>query len=70
MPIYEFKCEDCEEQFEVLVKIISETDGIKCTNCGSDNLKRILSSGSFIFKGPGFYETDYKKKKKEKKEKK
>jgi len=69
MPIYEFKCEDCNEQFEILIEI-KKVDSIICINCGGHILRRLLSSGSLVFKGPGFYETDYKKKEKKGKKKK
>lgn len=43
MPIYEYKCGDCGEKFEVFV--FSQIDlKIKCSECGSVNTERVLSS--------------------------
>lgn len=61
MPTYEYECTHCGYHFEVFQKI---TDGHldKCTKCGH-KARRLISSGSgIIFKGTGFYATDYRKK--------
>lgn len=54
MPIYEFKCRKCQEYIEILV-IGSNDDKVemKCTQCGSPELERILSSTSFSVAGGG-----------------
>jgi putative FmdB family regulatory protein len=59
MPTYEYKCMECEEVFEVFQKITDEP--LKtCQVCGGE-LKRLISGGiGVIFKGSGFYTTDYK----------
>jgi putative FmdB family regulatory protein len=59
MPTYEYKCIECEEVFEVFQKITDEP--LKtCQVCGGE-LKRLISGGiGVIFKGSGFYTTDYK----------
>jgi putative FmdB family regulatory protein len=59
MPTYEYKCSECEEVFEVFQKITD--DPLKtCQVCGGE-LKRLISGGmGVIFKGSGFYTTDYK----------
>ena len=60
MPIYEYECEDCGKRVEVFL-IGKENEPEKCENCGG-KLKRLISGGvGFIFKGSGFYATDYKK---------
>ncbi len=62
MPIYEYQCANCGHQLEEL-QSISEPPLTKCPNCGKDMLKKLIGSGgSLIFKGSGFYLTDYKKK--------
>ena len=59
MPTYEYKCEDCEEQFEFFQKMTEEPVKV-CPMCGGD-LQRLISGGiGVIFKGSGFYTTDYK----------
>jgi putative FmdB family regulatory protein len=46
MPIYEFKCDDCNQTFESLVLIASAIDSIRCKHCNSANIKKILSATS------------------------
>jgi putative FmdB family regulatory protein len=46
MPIYEFKCNDCDKTFESLVLIASAVDGISCKHCHSANIKKNLSAPS------------------------
>ncbi len=46
MPIYEFKCNDCQQNFESLVLIASAIDTIRCKHCNSANIKKILSATS------------------------
>jgi len=41
MPIYEYKCSDCDSKFEVLV--FSQNEKIICEKCGSENSERLLS---------------------------
>lgn len=48
MPIYEFKCEDCGEEFEVFLKNKEEISKAECKRCGSKNLKRLMSIVSAI----------------------
>jgi putative FmdB family regulatory protein len=62
MPIYEYQCANCGHQLEEL-QSISEPPLKKCPKCGKDALKKLIGSGGgLIFKGSGFYLTDYKKK--------
>jgi putative FmdB family regulatory protein len=60
MPTYEYECKSCGHAFE---KSQSMTDAPlkKCPKC-SKPVRRLIGSGSgIIFKGPGFYATDYRK---------
>ncbi len=43
MPIYEYSCEDCGNQFEKLVRRAAEADGVECPSCGKKQLKQELS---------------------------
>lgn len=62
MPIYEYQCQNCGHEFEELQKM-TEEPLILCPNCNKKTLKRLIGSGAgVIFKGSGFYHTDYKKK--------
>lgn len=60
MPTYEYECKICQERFETFQSITAEP--LKaCPKC-SGEVRRLIGSGSgIIFKGPGFYATDYKK---------
>lgn len=61
MPLYEFKCPKCEKTVDVLQKY---DDPNPTCDCGESDveMKRVYSVANPIFKGSGFYETDYKKK--------
>ena len=61
MPTYEYRCQKCRKRLEASQSIMAKPLS-KCPKCGG-KLKRLLSTGSgFIFKGSGFYITDYRKK--------
>jgi putative FmdB family regulatory protein len=62
MPTYEYECQACGHAFEEL-QSMTDAKLTKCPKCHKKKLARLISSGSgMIFKGSGFYETDYKKK--------
>jgi len=44
MPIYTYKCKDCGEEFDLLVRIVAESEKLVCKKCSSENLKRIYSA--------------------------
>jgi len=59
MPTYEYKCLDCGNVFEMFQKITDEP-AKECPKC-KGKVKRLLGAGAGpIFKGSGFYQTDYK----------
>ena len=58
MPIYTYKCKKCGNTFEKLQKMGSESNEI-CEFCNSETM-RVFSPAGIIFKGSGFYTTDYK----------
>jgi putative FmdB family regulatory protein len=63
MPTYNYYCGDCNAHFSYFQKM-SESPISNCENC-KGKLKRIITGGTgLIFKGSGFYLTDYKDKKK------
>ncbi len=54
MPIYEFVCQDCEHEFETLVKNREEVDSLRCPQCNSPRIKRLMSvTGAIITDGGG-----------------
>ena len=60
MPTYDYICEKCGIEFEEFQSITAKPLR-KCPQCGKRGLKRLIGSGSaVIFKGAGFYETDYR----------
>lgn len=61
MPNYDFECLHCGHKFEAFQNMNAEPLS-KCPKCGK-KLKRLIGSGAgVIFKGKGFYATDYAKK--------
>ena len=64
MPIYEYKCLDCNSHIEKMQKV-SDEPLIVCENCGG-KLEKQWSLSGFQFKGEGWYVTDYSGKTKEK----
>ncbi|MBI5042886.1 MAG: zinc ribbon domain-containing protein [Nitrospirae bacterium] len=65
MPIYEYKCKDCGHAFEIIQKV-DEAPKTVCNECNGELYKAISTSG-LIFKGSGWYITDYSNKLKESK---
>ncbi|MGA2093725.1 MAG: zinc ribbon domain-containing protein [Sedimentisphaerales bacterium] len=60
MPTYEYRCENCDYQFEKMQGITAKAIH-KCPKCGKSSLKRLIGTGAgIIFKGSGFYATDYR----------
>jgi putative FmdB family regulatory protein len=60
MPTYDYDCDSCGRTFE-LFQSISEPPAETCPNCGGAVKRRIHGGAGLIFKGSGFYLTDYKK---------
>lgn len=62
MPTYEYRCGACGHRFERLQKF--SDDPIRtCPECDRDDAERLISAGAgLLFRGSGFYETDYKQK--------
>ena len=60
MPTYEYVCDACEHEFEEF-QSMSAKHLKKCPECGKSKLRRLIGTGAgIIFKGSGFYETDYR----------
>jgi putative FmdB family regulatory protein len=60
MPTYEYQCDACGHDFEEF-QYFSEEPLAKCPKCKKKKLRRLFGTGaSVIFKGSGFYETDYR----------
>lgn len=60
MPTYDYQCDACGHEFE-LFQSISEPVKRKCPECSKLKLRRLFGTGAaVVFKGSGFYETDYR----------
>ncbi|QDV64022.1 FmdB family zinc ribbon protein [Crateriforma conspicua] len=60
MPTYDYECDACGHEME-LFQGINDPVKKKCPECGKSKLRRLFGSGAAImFKGSGFYETDYR----------
>src|SRR5947209_8641807 len=60
MPTYEYECPACDHKWEQYQSITAEPIK-KCPKCGKNKARRLIGTGSsFIFKGSGFYTTDYR----------
>jgi putative FmdB family regulatory protein len=62
MPTYDFECPDCGHSFEAMQSITAKPLK-RCPRCGKRRVKRLIGTGAgLIFKGSGFYLTDYARK--------
>lgn len=69
MPTYQYECESCGHALEAFQSMMDKKLK-KCPKCGKNKLSRLIGAGSgMIFKGTGFFVTDYKKKEAPKAEK-
>lgn len=60
MPTYDYHCDACEHEFEHFQTITSPLLK-KCPECGKNKLRRLFGTGAaLVFKGSGFYTTDYR----------
>jgi putative FmdB family regulatory protein len=61
MPTYDYKCNACGHTFDEL-QSFSDSPLTKCPKCKKNKLERLFGGGgAIIFKGAGFYETDYRR---------
>jgi len=60
MPTYDYVCDACDHEFE-LVQPMKDNPIKKCPKCGKQKLRRLFGTGAaIVFKGSGFYQTDYR----------
>jgi putative FmdB family regulatory protein len=60
MPTYVYRCRECNHLFEHFEKMTSTTKSRKCPACGGRGDRQISAGAGFLFKGEGFYTTDYR----------
>ncbi len=60
MPTYDYVCDACDHEFELFQSITANRKR-KCPECGKLKLRRLIGAGAaIVFKGSGFYQTDYR----------
>jgi putative FmdB family regulatory protein len=60
MPTYDYECDACGHKFE-LFQSITDPVARKCPQCKKSKLRRLFGTGAaIVFKGSGFYQTDYR----------
>ncbi len=60
MPTYEYQCQACGKRFD-LFQPITAAPVRKCPSCGRNKVRRLIGPGAgVLFKGSGFYQTDYR----------
>jgi putative FmdB family regulatory protein len=59
MPTYEYRCTACQHEFEKFQRM-SDEPGAECPVCGSASERRLSGGAGLLFKGSGFYITDYR----------
>lgn len=60
MPTYDYRCRACGHEME-LFQSMSDAPKRKCPACGKNTLERLIGTGAaVVFKGSGFYQTDYR----------
>jgi putative FmdB family regulatory protein len=59
MPTYEYRCKACGEEFEKFQRM-SDEPVAECPACGTAAERRLSGGAGLIFKGSGFYITDYR----------
>jgi putative FmdB family regulatory protein len=60
MPTYDYECQDCGHTFELFQGINAPVE-TRCPKCEKETLKRLIGTGAaVVFKGSGFYQTDYR----------
>ena len=59
MPTYEYRCPSCQTEFEKFQRM-SDEPGAECPNCGAPAERKLSGGAGLLFKGSGFYITDYR----------
>ena len=59
MPLYKYRCSNCDNTFKILQRNGNKNEDPECPECGAEETERVISSVGIRFKGSGFYRTDY-----------
>jgi len=60
LPTYVYKCVECDSVFEIFKKKATRAQARRCPECGGRAERQISGGSGFLFKGSGFYATDYR----------
>jgi putative FmdB family regulatory protein len=60
LPTYVYKCVECDNAFEIFQKKTTRARARRCSECGGRAERQISGGAGFLFKGSGFYTTDYR----------
>lgn len=55
MPIYDYRCEDCEEPFELFVRSVKQAPNAVCPKCGSEHVEKQVTAASALGLGASAY---------------
>ena len=58
MPLYEFRCRDCDHGWETRMEWKAPLPD--CPDCGSENVRKVFHAAALVFKGSGWHVNDYK----------
>lgn len=58
MPLYEYRCKNCQHHFEIIQKFSDDPVRV-CPQCGKEAVEQLISPPAIQFKGSGWYVTDY-----------
>ncbi len=61
MPIYRYRCEQCGHEFKIMAPFHQESDVQVCGQCGARAAHRQFGRVATVYKGSGFYSTNYRK---------
>jgi len=67
MPIYDYRCTECDATFEIFHREDPVTEKVSCPECQSLDIRKLVSVSNFHLKGTGWYKTDYSDNSKSKK---
>ena len=62
MPTYEYECAACKHRWEADQRITDKPLEV-CPKCGAKDVRRLIGRSTFVLKGTGWYDTDYRRKK-------
>lgn len=59
MPIYRFRCDDCDQQVELIQRMDEKAPPEKCEHCGGKSFRDVIGAPMYVLKGPGWANDGY-----------